>query len=98
MGHVHSGWLFGETLGRYQVPGKDAKETANRQPREMKESLRISGVAAIAMDKVTESIATTASQRIRAYCTVVIGNALYQDSGKNARFEGRPRIIKTEDR
>ena len=74
---------------------EDAKGTADRQTGEMKESLRIAGIAATAMDKVAENIAITASQQMRAYCTVIIGNAIYQESGRDIRFEGRPRIINT---
>lgn len=74
---------------------KDAKRTADRQATEMTESLRIAGIAASAMDKVAENIAATASQQMRAYCTVVVFGATYQERNKNLKFAGTPRVINT---
>lgn len=88
---VFTGLLW---LATYRL-ARDAKRTAERQATEMKESLKISGLAASAMDKVAENIAATASQQMRAYCTVVISSALYQEMGKGLRFEAKPRIVNT---
>jgi hypothetical protein len=72
---------------------RDARDAAKRQSIEMKESLRISDMAANAMEKVAQNIAITASQQMRAYLSVIIAGATYQERSKGLKFDARPLIL-----
>lgn len=51
-------------------------------------------LALIAMWQVLETRAT-AKKQLRAYLTVMIGGATYQERKKNLKFAGKPRLINT---
>lgn len=44
---------------------------------------------------LVESAENTASTQMRAYCTVIVNDGIFQESGRNIRFEARPRIVNT---
>lgn len=48
-----------------------------------------------ATEQLVKGAEDSAQRQLRAYLTVVIGTATYQEAGKDIRFAGRPRLINT---
>lgn len=48
-----------------------------------------------ATSKLVAGSERTAAMQMRAYCTVIVNDGVFQESGKNIRFEARPRIVNT---
>ncbi len=86
-----------------------AEESANNQFTAMQKSIGEAVRTATAMENVAEGVRTSAnaatesvatlkevtSKQMRAYLTVVIGSAIYQERTKGLKFEARPRLINT---
>jgi hypothetical protein len=80
----------------------DAKENAVTQVKKMEDAIAESVRAANAMEEVAEATKNNAvlmqsmvSRQMRAYLSVVIGNAIYQERDKNLKFAGTPNILNT---
>ncbi len=80
----------------------EASETSKRQANEMQNSIAEATRAATAMEQVAKNSAESVTavkqrtaQQMRAYLTVIIGNAAYQDRATNTKFAGYPRLINT---
>jgi hypothetical protein len=77
-------------------------EAAAQQSDDMEKSIAESARAASAMEamakNMTESVATVkdvSARQMRAYVSVVVGIAIYQEKDRNLKFEARPIIINT---
>lgn len=84
-------------------------ETSADQGRDMKRSVAESARAATAMEHVAKGVAVSAkaatesvaavkertAMQMRAYLTVVVGTAVYQERAKDVRFEGKPALVNT---
>jgi hypothetical protein len=91
--------LFSETRG--------LREAAIQQSADMRDSINTATRAAVAMENVATHMEASAqsavdtlalgrertAMQMRAYLSVVIGAAVYQERDKNLRFEGKPYIL-----
>jgi hypothetical protein len=81
---------------------KDAREASAKNMHAMRDTINESTRAANAMERLAansaESISTlkqVTAQQMRAYVTVIVGNAIFQERGKGLKFAGKPRIVNT---
>ena len=72
---------------------EDAKQAAERQAGEVKETLRIAQESADAAKKMAVTMDDTAKRQLRAYLSVMVGTALYQDRAQGRKFKGMPRVV-----
>jgi hypothetical protein len=76
---------------------KQTVESAAEQSADMKKYIGEAERSANAMETIAEAIETGNKAIIRAYLTVTIGSALYQERGgvgqNDTRFEGRPTLV-----
>ena len=72
---------------------EDAKQVAERQAGEMQKSLRIAQESADAAKKMAVTMDDTAKRQLRAYLSVMVGTALYQDRAQGRKFKGMPRVV-----
>lgn len=78
------------------------ESSATQQGNDMRDSIREAGRSATAMEKVATATINNANlmqsilhQQMRAYISVIIGGAIFQERSKNLRFAGKPRIVNT---
>jgi hypothetical protein len=97
--------VFGYQAYQLRETVKAATEQSKAMERSISESVR----SASAMERVATHIEISAkvatdsaaalrertAQQMRAYLTVVVGEALYQDRKANIRFEGKPLLVNT---
>jgi hypothetical protein len=103
------GFLQLVVFGYQAIQLRRTVNAAIGQSEDMKRSIAEASRSASAMEQVAAHIETSAkaaidsvaalrertAQQMRAYLTVVVGAALYQDRHKGIRFEGKPMLINT---
>jgi hypothetical protein len=68
---------------------------ANRSAAAMEEVAKHIETSANAAIESVETLKDRTAKQLRAYLTVVVGGALYQERRKNLRFEAKPNIVNT---
>lgn len=101
--------VFGIQARRLRQTIAKMDEIAGGQTADMQASIAQASRAAEAMERVANDMAVSATaardsvdvlrertaQQMRAYLTVIIGQALYQERAKNIKFEGKPMLVNT---
>lgn len=88
---------FGQ-LGVYLYQAIKLRETvqaAGEQSKAMERHIGEAARSATAMESIATVIQTGNAAVLRAYISVVIGNAIYQERQDNIRFEGKPSMVNT---
>ncbi len=83
--------VFGYQAKQLKRTVESAGEQSNAMERHIDEASR----SAAAMENVATVIQTGNAAIIRAYLSVVIGAAVYQDRQEGLKFEGRPSLVNT---
>jgi hypothetical protein len=85
-----------ETVNATVEQSRDMKASIAEATRSASAMEAVAGNAAISARMATESVATVrerTAQQMRAYVSVLVGGAVYQEREKNLRFEAKPVIV-----
>ncbi|HLX00425.1 MAG TPA: hypothetical protein VKR82_17435 [Candidatus Acidoferrales bacterium] len=68
---------------------------ANRLASAMEKAAKDIGISASAAVDSVEALRERTAQQMRAYVSVIVGTAIYQERDKDLKFEGRPFMVNT---
>lgn len=94
----YQAWKLRETVEAAQAQSIDTKNSIAESARAATAMEGVSKSVAISAEAAKESVASIkerTAMQMRAYLTVVVGSAVYQEREKNVRFEGKPLLLNT---